>query len=114
MSRVVHFYTVPADGSVLDEVVASGVEILSVKWRQDPSQPDPCEGEVVIYIEKPVEPAKGGYRAERRLKAFLVPTGQSFDQKDFHFVGTVRQPGCGQLGGSGFWHVYACLTEVDG
>lgn len=116
MSRVVHFYKVPEDGSVFETVVPSGTELLDVKWRQDPMQPRASVGDVVLYVEKPVngETDKFAYRAERKLKVFLVPSGAAFDQAEFKYAGTVRQPGYGQTGGSGFWHVYACLTEVDG
>lgn len=117
MSRIVHYIKVPADGSVHEEVVPSGVEILSVKWRQDPGQPVASEGDVVLYVEKPdtasVHPGYA-HRAQRKLKVFLVPTDVEFDQAEFRYVGTVRQPGGGQRMGSGFWHVYACQTEVDG
>ena len=112
MTRTVHFVTVPDDGSVHSEIVPSGVEILSAMWRQNPEQPNPAEGDVVLYIERPVT-GREAYRGERKLKVFLVATGKAFDQADFAFVGTVRQPGGGRNGGSGFWHVYACQTEVD-
>lgn len=114
MSRVVHFYTVPADGSMFETIVPSGTELLDVKWRQNPDQPIASDGDVVLYVEKPVDPVRGGYRVERKLKVFLVPTGKQFDQPPaFRYAGTVRQPGRGQSEGSGFWHVYACLTETD-
>lgn len=116
MSRVVHYIKVPADGSVHEEIVPSGVEILSAKWRQDPDQPQASVGDVVLYVEKPIQSAERAvftHRAERKLKVFLVPTGLYFDQANFIYVGTVRQPGGGQSTGSGFWHVYACQTEVD-
>lgn len=116
MSRVVHYIKVPADGSVHEEIVPSGVEILCVKWRQNPDQPVASDGDVVLYVEKPMAPSGKpafSHRAERKLKVFLVPTDHEFDQAGFLYVGTVRQPGGGQRMGSGFWHVYACQTEVD-
>lgn len=111
MSRVVHFYTVPANGDVFETIVPSGTEILSAEWRPDPDTPVIQHGDVVLYVEKPVaNGAAPAYRGERKLKVFLVPTGVAFDQADYAFVGTVAQPGYRR---SGFWHVYACLTEVD-
>lgn len=108
MSRVVHHHII-AVGPVFATEVPSGTEILAAKWRQRPDQPDPTWGDVALYIEKPVEP-NGAYRGERRLEAFIVATGEAFDQADFKFVTTVRQPG---RDASAFWHVYARLTEAD-
>ena len=114
MSRIVHYVKVPEDGAVREVIVPSGTELLDVKWRQNPDQPIASVGDVVLYIEKPEGTrAQIAHRGERKLKVFLVPTDVPFDQAEYRYAGTVRQPGRGQTGGSGFWHVYACLTEVD-
>ena len=114
MSRIVHFFEVPEDGSVIEKIVPAGTELLGVKWRQTPYQPLAHVGDVVLYIEKPNVPPRTGHALmdERLLKVFLVPTGKAFDQKDFWYVGTVRQPGGDESHASGFWHVYALLTET--